>query len=256
LNRIFYEHESLDYSQQASYFLVRKSIELVKDSFYDSIPNVSEKNIKFLSYNRRWYRQHRLKFLLFCQKNNLFEENLISYNFDFDTNEMPGIRDSLTQKETVIFDKLLKIPKRILDYEDFNTLEGFQYETPEHYQKTFFSIVTETNFYNNKKITEKTFKPLCHYHMFIVLGSPKTLEYLKGVGLKTFNKFWDESYDGETDSDKRMNKVFNLVLYFNSLSKSDLSQLYLDCKDILIHNYNLMLKYGKRGERYLPDEQQ
>jgi hypothetical protein len=52
-----------------------------------------------------------------------------------------------------------------------------------YYQSSLISVVTETNFKNNDIFnTEKIFKPMIHRHPFILVGSYKTLEYLKEMG--------------------------------------------------------------------------
>ena len=57
---------------------------------------------------------------------------------------------------------------------------------------------------------------------------------LKERGFKTFDKYFDETYDSIEDDNERMKAIIKLV---NSLNDSNkLEKLYLDCKDDLIFN--------------------
>ena len=63
------------------------------------------------------------------------------------------------------------------------------------------------------------------------------LKKLKEMGFKTFDKWWDESYDDEIDDTIRMQKVLNLI---ESLNNSILLQkIYEESKDIVMHNARL-----------------
>ena len=78
---------------------------------------------------------------------------------------------------------------------------------------------------------------------FIVIGNPYILKRLRSLGYKTFDTLWDESYDEEFDCHKRMEKVVKLV---EDISKKytteQLNNLIEENKDILEHNYNLLMK--------------
>ena len=52
-------------------------------------------------------------------------------------------------------------------------------------------------------------------HPFIVVASPKYLDYLKKLGFKTFNKWWDESYDNIIDENKRKQKIKEIIFQMN-----------------------------------------
>jgi len=60
-------------------------------------------------------------------------------------------------------------------------------------------------------ITEKTYKAIVTGQMFIVNGSANSLTYLRKLGFKTFNQYFDESYDFELDDSKRYIKVCDTV---------------------------------------------
>ena len=57
----------------------------------------------------------------------------------------------------------------ILDYDDFDYIHGFGMETKELYEKTFFSVVLETEFSKFQESFIKVIKPIQHFHPFIAL---------------------------------------------------------------------------------------
>ena len=87
---------------------------------------------------------------------------------------------------------------------------------PEWYQKTWFSIVSETTTYTKYQlhVTEKTFKPIAFFHPFVVYGQPGTLAYLHELGFETFENLFDESYDANPDQNSRLRQVVDNVIYF------------------------------------------
>ncbi len=255
----------------SDFLLYRIGYDLVNKSneFYNNLDFLNEKrNKRFLSLNRRlnncW---HRVLLLALSSKHNFFENNLISYCFDptFDEDALPlkelidltsqpeGSYNLISQEElhTEMF-KLEKMKKNVLEsfslsskpIHEFFTLEIHR-ETVNNYKNTYISLVTETFFYEDDYIvTEKVYKPMSHFHPFIILGSPYTLKYLRSMGFKTFGDFWDESYDEEENNDKRFEKVFNLILYFNKIPIEELHDLYVKMIPTLKYNYKLLLSYG------------
>jgi hypothetical protein len=104
---------------------------------------------------------------------------------------------------------------------------------------SFLHVVTETCFWDQKKhLTEKIFKPIVLKQPFVLLGSEGNLSYLKEYGFKTFDKWWDESYDQCKDPIQRLSKVCDIVENICKLSHHDLSDLMLEMEDTLEHNFN------------------
>jgi hypothetical protein len=73
-----------------------------------------------------------------------------------------------------------------------------------------------------------------------LVAPPHTLRYLKEEGYKTFNEFWDESYDEYENHGERLMKIFDLIDYIDSKSIDELHELYEQMKPILKHNYDLI----------------
>jgi len=233
--------------------------------FYKDLSFLTDKRErKILSLNRRlnncW---HRVLLLALSSKHNLFENNYITYNLDpeFDSEIPPldelinltaqpkGSYNLISQKELYTeMDTLVKNKKNV--YESFShESPGYIFtikdETVDIYKSSYISLVTETFFYEDDYIiTEKVYKPIIHYHPFIVLGSPYTLKHMRSIGFKTFGDFWDESYDEEENNDKRFETVFNLLMKFDKMPIEELHKLYIDMIPTLKYNYDLIVGRG------------
>jgi hypothetical protein len=205
-------------------------------------------------------RVHRLLLLSL-----LFESKIIKdvlYSLDIEMNLYPTFIDILKNETetlpvkvpTKYFDKItngysaiIDKKKVTLDYEDFNSVHGFGMETKELYENTYFSIVAETEFSEyQESITEKIIKPIMHCHPFIVLGSPHSLKTLKSYGFKTFDKWWDESYDNDTDDWSRLQKVYNLSEYLINKTDEEWNTMLLEMKDILEYNQKLLSTFDSK----------
>jgi len=106
---------------------------------------------------------------------------------------------------------------------------------------SFVNIVTETLFDDQSIfLTEKTYKPIYMCHPFIIFGNPYSLRKLKELGYKTFDKWWDESYDDETDVNVRFQKI---VIILEKITEWDMDKCFeikKEMEETLIHNYKKM----------------
>jgi hypothetical protein len=107
----------------------------------------------------------------------------------------------------------------------------------------FVNIVTETLFdVDSIFISEKTYKPIYLCQPFIIFGNPYSLKKLKELGYKTFDKWWDESYDVELDVNNRFKKI---ICILEEISEWDMDKCFdvkQEMQEILIHNYKNMFK--------------
>jgi hypothetical protein len=106
-------------------------------------------------------------------------------------------------------------------------------------QKSFLNIITETCYTSNfVNLSEKTFKPIICKRPFLILGVPGCLQHLKDLGFKTFNKWWNESYDLELDNAKRLQQVYYITENILNTPFEDLKIMLNEMNDILEHNHN------------------
>lgn len=105
----------------------------------------------------------------------------------------------------------------------------------------FCCIINETRFAQPfSNFSEKTLYAVISQTPFIVVAPPYTLQYFKKFGFKTFDKWWDESYDTEEDHQKRLLKIFDLIEYINGLSIDSLYQIYEEMQNVFQHNVNVL----------------
>ena len=219
---------------------------------------------QFVCFNRR-IRPPRYCMIAMLHHNKLLKDNLVSFSIETRDNTINklnclgpnGIPDSgevtkilgntkLCKKYLSYFDELFKMSPLTVDYEDLIKVQGPGYETREPYLESYFSIVTETPFTGKTYFsTEKIYRPMLHYHPFIVQGSPYTLKLLKRLGFKTFHPHIDESYDEIISPFRRMQKLTKEIKRICNMSKDEMHEWYYQQLDIVIHNRDLIYKYGK-----------
>ena len=108
--------------------------------------------------------------------------------------------------------------------------------------KSCFEIVSETCVSHNKLcVTEKTFKAILSKNVFLLLGNPHSLNWLKSLGFKTFSDIIDESYDEEEIFYKRFLMLFDEVKKLCSLDVTALYKKLHLLNGIVEHNYNHFL---------------
>lgn len=199
------------------------------------------KHIKkhFLTLNRSYRNSAhglRLNLYNFLKDNDLLKISNASFRFveEFDTN----------------FDE------KISDIEEINTNadKHSNFSIKNIYENSFLYIITEssTNRFLNVKIkvnsdernenfkndylTEKTAKALSLGMPFLLIGPPHSLKKLKSFGFKTFDKWWDESYDEELDSNRRFEMISEQILKISKYSLDDLTKIHIEMFPTLIHN--------------------
>lgn len=114
------------------------------------------------------------------------------------------------------------------------------------YEESFCAIVLESRVTQPwPNISEKTLNAIDNYRPFILVGSPGALEMVKSMGFKTFDKWWDESYDQIQKNQDRLAKICEIISYINSFSIDELKTMYDEMQEILIHNHEMMHRIPK-----------
>mgnify|MGYP006269432111 CR=1 FL=1 len=145
-------------------------------------------------------------------------------------------------------------------YKSYDENIGYSYDTTdwkkdvqtgdsiniEAHLKSFVNVITETLTEPNIIfITEKTFKSIYTCQPFIIVGNPYTIKKMKELGFKTFDKWWDESYDEETDLQIRIQKITKVLEEIASWDLDKCKIIRNEMREVLIHNYNKMLDKGE-----------
>tara|TARA_R100000322_G_scaffold108425_1_gene69172 strand:- start:245 stop:892 length:648 start_codon:yes stop_codon:yes gene_type:complete len=120
------------------------------------------------------------------------------------------------------------------------------------FQNAYFQIATESVYSNNDTmyLSEKVFKPMMYGLPFIYVGARHSLQMLKELGFRTFDKFIDESYDDVKDNYDRLESIAKEVDRLCGLSLEELHDLYHDNFDIIEHNYNHLLNYATNNNMH------
>tara|TARA_B110000503_G_scaffold46229_1_gene75483 strand:+ start:15365 stop:16666 length:1302 start_codon:yes stop_codon:yes gene_type:complete len=115
------------------------------------------------------------------------------------------------------------------------------YIKPDIFADTFCAVVTESGFLDcTSYFSEKSILPMWNSTPFVIVAPPHTLKLLKSKGFKTFDKFWDESYDNEIDHEQRLKKIFKTLDYINSLDYDTLESIIKSMQPILWHNKEIV----------------
>lgn len=204
----------------------------------------SKKEKLFLNFNRR-HRLHRYILLLKFFEHDLLKRTHMSFSKDVPVEHW--IHDA--QKAVADYDVRLKTDELykvydslpyVLDTHNFSRfpMEDRLEDTISWYDKTYISIVSETNFENNIiHMTEKTIKPIIFKQPFIIVGPAKTLAALRKLGFRTFSDFWDENYDNELDPKKRIKMIVSVCRTIAKWNPIELHTFYERTKEIREHNF-------------------
>ena len=206
---------------------------------------ISERTIErnFISLNRR-YKRHRYELVKFINDENITDKFYYSFLGE-DAN------DSL---------------RKTIDMENVNDGMVTSWELPSNLNiKCFCDVVTESsdnsilninrdsmfkNYfdrpYDRIHLTEKVGKPLVLGQPFLLIGGPGYIKKLHELGFKTFDKWWDESYDSVWDYETRRDMIYDIILEISKWDIEKCKNVMLDMEDVLIHNHNNMQKLRKQ----------
>lgn len=122
-------------------------------------------------------------------------------------------------------------------------MPNFSDKLVESYKECFCAVVNESRFAMPLGyLSEKVLTPCNARLPFILVAGPFSLEYLKKLGFRTFDQWWDESYDQEVDHHKRILKIFKIIDYINNKSFDELKIIYNEMVEILDHNSEVLKK--------------
>lgn len=102
----------------------------------------------------------------------------------------------------------------------------------------FCDIATEDPFCSaGARISEKTIKPIAVKRAFLLCAPSGTIKWLRQQGFRTFDKWWDESYDDELDHVKRLEKIYKIAETINAYSLDELKEMLNQMEPVLEHNF-------------------
>lgn len=113
-----------------------------------------------------------------------------------------------------------------------------------HYD-LFYYVPTQDRVYKRSlapsSITEKTNKPIACCKPFIAFSTPFFLEDVRQLGFETFSPYINESYDLETDNQKRLNMIVDEIVRITNLPSNEYHTLVENCHSIAVRNQQKLL---------------
>jgi len=186
-------------------------------------------------------RPHRDYAMLAFQKSGLIESSIVNYRHVFVGERIDGLSQSIathfagTELAWPYISPNLD-PDWEVKEEITNAISPFM--PWEMYRRCNYTVVCETLEQGNTFFfSEKTTKPLFAKRIFLLFGIKDFLLNLRKLGFATFDNIIDESYDQETDSLARYEKVFEQI---ELLAKQDPNKVYSQVADRLEHNHQLV----------------
>jgi len=206
---------------------------------------------KFICFNRITGNMRVYRSLLIAELADVIDQGYVSYSHtcpvhnetcrDALINNNKKFRLNQSYIETMA-SKISSLPNPLrIDSSEADIPNGSQSIGPlPELMSSFLHIVTETMFWDDRThLTEKIFKPIVAKQPFVLVGCHKNLEYLKSYGFRTFDRWWDESYDSIADPIQRLEAVSNIVKTICKKSLPELEDLLQDMAEVLEYNYNL-----------------
>lgn len=224
----------------------------IEEEIYYKEKNLS--NIKhFLKVNRTG-RPERNLYMLFVNKEKLYDKHLLSFpeypdyeinpQFFPEYNNKANIR-SLASKLPFDIDITDKLNHGEPGYGEgkFNADLPFQ---PIHYRNSFMSVVMCAFPFVHYAchLHSSTFNPMYCMHPILQFGPHKHLQELKDRNFKTFEYWWDESYDEDPEGWNRVGAVIDIVKILAKKSPEEMLKMYKEMAPTLQHNHNTINSYS------------
>lgn len=205
---------------------------------------------KFITFNRITGNSRVYRSLLVGQLAKVIDQGFVSYSdkcpihneFYIDaiySNSKKYNFDPAFINETLDNLNSIKYPLRIDSNEEHIPNGSYSIGPLAELMSSFLHVVTETMFWDNRThLTEKIFKPIVAKQPFVLVGCANNLEYLKSYGFKTFDRWWDESYDNIIDPIERIKAIAEIVKSLCAKSLDELENLLYEMREVLEYNYN------------------
>jgi len=93
-----------------------------------------------------------------------------------------------------------------------------------HNIDAYVNLVTETTMIPKVFVTEKTWRPIAAAQLFVIIGNPGTVDYLRDIGVDVFDDIIDHRYyDNNPDWQQRIHGAQQVLEY---LLSQDLEKIY------------------------------
>jgi len=214
----------------------------------------------FVSWNRNVRRMHRLLFYEFLKEQNQLNNNYVSFlefppndyyiNLLGDTNFLDNnkkyLENFINGNSPIRYD--IDLPG--IELSEIQNKLTNRFNVPDVYAKSYFSIVTETNYFENEAtITEKILRPIANFHPFIVIGKEGIYKELEKFGYVIPKLINYEKIDSTINPHLRLAIILDEIKKLVNNFKYDKDFVYSHC-EVLEHNQNLLLNFDKNEAFY------
>ena len=160
----------------------------------------------------------------------------------------------------------IKLPELRVDIDDPDwKKENNRFKMQNQFvNKAYVNIIAETIPTKVNFVTEKSIKPFLNLEFPIIFGHTKIIEYFRSFGFDMFDDIIDQTYDEVEINDlssanmqySPLHKKSNLIAKeIEKLSKLDMHEIYLKCKDRLIANqkrvHELVIENNNRTDELI-----
>lgn len=109
------------------------------------------------------------------------------------------------------------------------------------YHESFCAIVLESRFNQPwPNISEKTINAIKNHRPFIIAGAPGTIQMLKDMGFRTFDKYWPEDYDTIINNQNRIARICEIIESINSMNIEEMRLMYKSMMKDLRYNESIL----------------
>lgn len=235
----------------------------IPQTFFDHDITTKPKEKLFLSFNRI-SRKHRIALLGLLYEKNLINDSFYSffpefYNSDPMTKELKALSSHISYwTYNRIEDQINKHKHEfplLLNTDSIDENANYVKDTDlQYYQNSYFSVVTETFFFELGKsynpntvydelgvfFSEKIFKPIACKHPFIMLNRPNALMYLRKLGYKTFHPYINEEYDLIENDEDRLLAIVSEISRLCAMTDDEWITWQTNVNPIIEHNFNIL----------------
>lgn len=233
------------------------------DTFFSPAATVKEK--KFINFNRA-PRSHRVAFTSLLAEYDLLDYGYVSLGIwedtkfqntnsviDYVANELSAFHGNNIELQKLTESgskKLVNALPLTIDTDNFVYKPSFGYSGSlmDFYNKSYFSIVSNTYFFDKDEmgvtVNEKEYKAILARHPFLLVAKAGTLGLLKNLGFKTFDQWFDESYDDESDDAIRMLKLIKEVDRLCKIDNNTWDKMIIEMTPTLEYNYDRVVNHA------------
>lgn len=211
----------------------------------------NSKNNKIFSSLSRTPRFHREYATMLLTKSPIEKYGMISCNKHQYLTYKTLPPNSISEKEFIAFQYWTKCLPLVIDKSNFQDNWALDNDFVNIHNMSTFQIVNETevNDWNKTSMffSEKTFRACLTFLPFVIYGQPGINKYLSNIGYKTYEDWFDYSFDDEEDPINRykllLNSITDTVMNLKDMNESQRRDWRFKNTDVLIHNFNQTIAY-------------